>query len=182
MKRLLVALAVALFPGVASSADSPPAAYIDKGACPFECCTYRAWTTTVDTVAYAGPDPGARVVGLLKAGSIAEAITGEVHSTPVRFVVKRPHAEYRPGDVLWVYTYLGEGHFKVWRKGAMREESLDFSPYGGSPGARCEREERCWGELEEELTFRWWVKLKSEEGWVGWSNQPQNFGNRDACR
>lgn len=27
-----------------------------------------------------------------------EAITGEVHSRPVRFVVKQPHAGYEPGD------------------------------------------------------------------------------------
>ena len=181
MKKLLFAIAVALFPSVATSADSPPAKYIDKGACPFECCTYRAWNTTADTVAYAAPNKSAKVVGLLKAGGIVEAVTGEVHSFPVRFVVKRPHSEYRLGDVLWVYTYLGEGYFKVWRNGAMQEEKLGFSPHGGSPGARCENKEQCWGELEEELKFSWWVKVKSKEGWEGWSNQPENFGNKDAC-
>jgi hypothetical protein len=30
-----------------------PAVYVDKGACPFECCTYRAWRTEKNTVAYA---------------------------------------------------------------------------------------------------------------------------------
>jgi hypothetical protein len=181
MKKLLFAVVVALLPGAATSTDSPPAQYIDKGACPFECCVYRAWHTKADTVAYAQPDKTTKVVGFLKAGTMVEAITGEVHSTPVRFVIKKPHAEYKPGDVLWVYTYLGEGSFKIWRHGSMHAEDLGFSPYGGSPGARCENANQCWGELEKELKFTWWVKVRSQEGWEGWSNQPEHFGNKDAC-
>lgn len=95
----------------------------DGCACPFECCTYRAWNTKADTVAYAKPDANAKVVGLLKAGGTVEAITGEVHATPVRFVVKKAHAEYKPGDVLWVYTYLGEGNTQSvagWRNAGRR--------------------------------------------------------------
>jgi hypothetical protein len=181
MKKLLFAIAVVLLPGAATRADSPPPKYIDKGACPFECCVYRAWNTKADIVAYAKPAKNAKVVGLLKAGATVEAIIGEVHSSPVRLVVKKPHAEYKPGDVLWVYTYLGEGNFKVWRNGAMQEEDLGFSPYGGSLGTRCENKEQCWGELEKELRFSWWVKVRSKEGWEGWSNQPEHFGNKDAC-
>ncbi len=180
MKKLLLSIVVAILPAGATGADAPPAR-VDKGACPFECCTYRAWNTETDTLVYAAPDREARVVGRLKAGQIVEAITGEVHSSPVRFVVNRPHAGYKPGDILWVYTYLGEGHFKVWRDGAMREEDLGFSPYGGSAGSRCENKEQCWGELDKELTFTWWVKLRSKEGWEGWSDQPEHFGNKDAC-
>lgn len=181
MKKLLVAIAVAFLPAVATAADSPPAKYIDIGACPFECCTYRDWHTKFDTVAYAKPDKNAKVVGRLKAGATVEAITGEVHSSPVRFIVKKPHAGYKPGDILWVYSYLGEGNFNVWRNGAMQEEDLGFSPYGGSPGARCENKEQCWGELEEKLRLSWWVKLRSREGWEGWSDQPEHFENKDAC-
>ena len=181
MKKFLAAIVVALSPAVATGADSPPAKYIDKGACPFECCTYRAWHTKVDTVAYAHPDKNAKVVGLLKAGAIVEAITGEVHTSPVRFVIKKRHGEYTPGDVLWVYTYLGEGYFKVWRNGGMQKEDLGFSPYGGSPGDRCENNKQCWGELEKELKFRWWVKVRSKDGLEGWSDQPDHFGNKDAC-
>lgn len=181
MKKLLFAIVVASLPGVATGADSPPASYIDEGACPFECCTYRAWTTETDTPVYAAPDEKAKVVGRLKAGETVAAITGEVHSSPVRFVVRRPHAGYKRGDVLWVYTYLGEGHFKVWCDGAMQEEDLGFSPYGGSAGTRCENKEECWGELEKELAFTWWVKIRSKDGWEGWSDQPEHFGNKDAC-
>jgi hypothetical protein len=46
-------------------------------------------------------------VGRLKAGAPAEAVTGEVHSRPVRFVVKKPHGVFRIGESFCVYTYLG---------------------------------------------------------------------------
>ena len=80
MKYLLVALAVAYLPAVATGADSPPPTYIDKGACPLECCTYRAWRTNADTVAYAKPDKSAKMVGRLKAGATIEAIYPTVSS------------------------------------------------------------------------------------------------------
>jgi hypothetical protein len=63
----------------------------------------------------------------------------------------------------------------------MREEDLGFSPYGGSAGARCEDDKQCWGELERKLEFTWWVKVRSKDGRVGWSDQPEHFGNKDAC-
>ena len=181
VKKLLLASVLVLLPGTATPADSPPAKYVDSGACPFECCIYRTWNTKRDTVAYAQPNKNAKVVGLLKAGATVEAFTGEVHSIPVRFVVKKVHAAYKPGDILWVYTYLGEGHFRVWRNGAMQEEDLGFSPYGGSGGARCENREYCWGELEKIVRFTWWVKVRSTEGWEGWSDQPEHFDQKDAC-
>src|SRR5215510_9222039 len=109
MKTLLFIIAVPLWPAAPTRVESPPPTYIVKDVCPFECCVYRAWHTKTDTVAYAKPDQNTKVVGLIKAGATVEALTGEVHSRPVRFVVKKPHAAYKPGDVLWVYTYVGEG-------------------------------------------------------------------------
>jgi hypothetical protein len=134
-----------------------------------------------DTLLYAKPDKTAKVVGRLKAGTTVDAIIGEVHSSPVAFVVKAPHAGYKPGDVLWVYAYLGEGRFKVWRDGAMREEDLGFSPYGDSPGPRCEDRVQCWGELKNHLESTWWVNVRSKEGTESWSNEPAHFGNKDSC-
>src|SRR4030095_1286133 len=55
--------------GQAKTATKPPVVYVDKGACPFECCTYRRWKTEKTTTAYAQPDRKAKVVGKFKAGS-----------------------------------------------------------------------------------------------------------------
>jgi hypothetical protein len=109
------------------SYSKPPKFYIDKEACPFECCTYRTWKTQKTTIAYARPDTRAPQIGRFRAGSTVVALTGEVHTSPGRFIVKKAYQgneNYRPGDVLWVYTYSGEGYFKVWFRGKMYQESL----------------------------------------------------------
>lgn len=149
--------------------------YIDKGACSGEGCSYGRWQTTQTTVAYAAPDERSRQVGNFRAGTKVVALTGAVYTVPGLFVVKKTHGKYKVSDVIRVYTYHGEGWFKVQFKGRWYREDLGFSPWGGSAGKRCEVTELCWGELKTELKTTWWVRVKSAEGWVGWTNQPGNF-------
>ncbi len=149
--------------------------FIDKGACPGESCGYGKWRTEKTTIAYARPSTKARVVGKYLAGTNVKAMTGFVSLIPRRFVVKRQYEQYKPGDVLWVYTYLGEGFFKVRSKGKWRIENLNFSPWGGSNGKRCELTDHCWGELDRVLKITWWIKVKSAQGWVGWTTHGNHF-------
>jgi len=162
--------------------SKPPAMYVDKGACPFECCTYRRWKTEENTIAYAEPNKRSQRVGTFKAGTRVVALTGEVRTKPSTFRITKVHGTYRPGDVLWVYTPLGEGMYKVWFKGRMREEELEFvsGPFEQShPG--CDETPLCWGKLDKPLQVEWWVKVKSRDGWIGWTNQAENFSNKDSC-
>jgi hypothetical protein len=159
-----------------------PAIYVDKGACPFECCTYRTWRTEKNTVAYASPHKGSKRVGMFRAGTRVVGLTGEVRTKPGTFKITKVHAKYRPGDILLVYTPLGEGFYKVWFKGRMFEEGLDFmsGPFEQSL-PRCAETPECWGTLEKQMEVDWWVKVRSRDGWVGWTNQTENFSNMDAC-
>lgn len=163
------------------SQTNPPTTFVDRGACPFECCTYRQWKTEKTTVAYARPDERSKIIGKFLKGAKVKALTGEVRTVASRFVVKKAHEKYRPGDILWVYTYFGEGVFKIWHQEKMYQENLEFSPYGGSMGKRCEVEAQCWGELDKELQMTWWVKIKSAKGWTGWTNHAENFSGADQC-
>jgi hypothetical protein len=185
MKSLLIVSGIAasllLIPINVFSQARPPTIFIDKGACPFECCTYRKWRTEKTTLAYVRPDKRSKRVGKFMAGTDVVAITGEVRTIPSRFIVRKEHEKYKPGDILWVYTYFGEGIFKVWFKGKMYEEDLVFSPYGGSMGKRCEVDKLCWGEMDKELQMTWWVKIKSAKGWIGWTDQAENFSGADQC-
>jgi len=160
-----------------------PATYIDKGACPFECCTYRRWKTQKDTVAYALPDKRSKRVGTYHKGSWVRGLTGEVHTiTPGKFVVRRDHDRYQYQDVLWVYTPLGEGFYKIWYKGRMRQESLNFmSGLADDNSPSCVETPDCWVEVEVPLKTVWWAKVRSSAGWIGWTDQTGNFGNMDAC-
>jgi hypothetical protein len=160
----------------------PPARYVDRGACPFECCTYRAWKTEKATVAYATPDKRSKRVGTFLLGSDVVGLTGVVRTVPGKFVILKTHRKYKPGDVLWVYTPLGEGFYKVWFKGRMFEEALDYmsGPFEQTH-PRCEETPNCWGQLKKQMRVEWWVKIKSASGWVGWTDQTGNFSNMDAC-
>jgi hypothetical protein len=175
---LLILLALA---PTAFSQKRPPSFFNDRGACPFECCTYRRWKTEKTTKLYERPDVRSRQVGTAVAGSRVRAVTGEVHTIPSRFIVKKKHERYQPGDVLWVYTYQGEGFFQVWFKGRMYQEELIFSPYGGSTGQRCEEKDQCWGELDKELNSVWWIKIRLPNGRTGWTKEGNNFSGSDAC-
>ncbi len=151
-------------------AARPPRVYIDRHICPGEGGFYQGRQAQVlkPTVMYAASRARSRRLFRILPGEKVRAVDSEVHAIAGRFVVKRPHGRYQPGDVLWVYTYLGEGVFKIWYGGKMYEENLGFSPWGGSSGSRCEQGKECWGELEGELRMTWWLKITDKRGRQGW--------------
>lgn len=179
---MLMTASLLLLTTTVCAQSKPPALYIDKGACPFECCTYRTWRVEENTVAYAQPDKRSKRVGTFRARTKVVGLTGEVRTTRSTFTITKPHARYKPGDVLFVYTPLGEGIYKVWFKGRMFEEELEFvtGPFEQT-FPRCEDTVDCWGRLDKPLRVEWWVKVRSREGWVGWTNQAENFSNKDSC-
>lgn len=161
--------------------SSHPLVYIDRGACPFECCVYGTWTVTKDTPLYARPGKKSPAIGKCLRGSTVTAITGEVHTKAGKFKVKKKFETYKPGDIIWVYTYTGEGNFKVWKEDKYIDLNLSFSPYGGSNGSRCEVDKDCYGELEKKLEFTWWIKIKTSDGTIGWTFEPSHFKDKDTC-
>ncbi len=162
-----------LFIASAVRADDHPGFYIDKGACPFECCTYRNWPTEKTTRLHAEPRADSAVIGVAEKGTIVEAETGEVHSRPGKLIVRRDVRGFKKGEVLWVYTYLGEGAFKVWHEGKFIEAEIDFDYRHPTS--------RDWGYFGISPRSVWWVKLKTSHGVEGWTNRPENFSNKDAC-
>src|ERR1039457_702107 len=66
----------------ASDVDRPPKTFVDVGACPFECCTYKQWVVR-DAVQLLDQPNGRRVVGVLRKGEAVTGLTGEVISVPI---------------------------------------------------------------------------------------------------
>ncbi len=150
--------------------------FVDKGACPGEGCVYgERWVARARVRLLSAPDLSATVVGILDTGMAVQTVTGEVHTIPARFTVRQPHGEFAPGDIVHVYTYLGEGWFRVRHDGETKEADLGFSPWGGSSGKRCELEDRCWGTLQEELRLDWWIKVRTPDGTEGWTLDAMSF-------
>ncbi len=170
------ALCLFVLVGVLASAavgqrGRPPVPYIDKGACPFECCTYRRWDVVKPTLIRSAMKDTAPVSFRLKAGEKVQGVTGVVITTQpgiVRVLKKTTLANVslRSGDQLFLLTNLGEGFSKIWFKGRI----FQGDPY----------DESTYKTIREAKAV-WWVKVKNRKGQIGWSRQPEHFGNVDQC-
>lgn len=181
--RLLIALAaLCALADMGFTQKAPPGFFVEKGACPFECCAYGNWKAVRATKLYGRRDVHSKVVATIEEGNSVVALTGQVETRPGRFVVKKANGDFRPGDVLWIYTPVGEGSFKVWLNGRMTEANLSFGPYDIVPAsARCEETISCWGETEKKPDVTWWIKIKDARGRIGWTNEDCNFTGSDSC-
>jgi hypothetical protein len=184
-KHIRAAVVVtALASGCLRAAVQRPEIYIDRGACPFECCTYRTWIAEDSIRLLERPDLGAAQVGMLQRGDTVVAETGHTASVPVPFVLRRAirweGRDFPAGDTLWVLSYMGEGFFNVrYKDEVISDFCLGFSPHGGTYGTRCDS--CAIGHLERELESEWWARLRLPDGTVAWTNQPFSFGGIDAC-
>ena len=195
MRRLLTTLAflcvlVAAAAQTARAQRTPPRNYEDRGACPFECCTYRDWSVTADTVLYRGRSAKSRAAFRVRKGERVRGLTGVVVTLkPGRAVVIKATTlgyeegkklRVKPGDVLYLLHYEGEGVYKIWFRGKIYEHEMPYAPgghYKNTPGGPMSEFIRKEGDPKTV----WWVKVRNRRGQVGWTKQNENFGDMDAC-
>lgn len=154
-------------------AQAPPKFYVDKGACPFECCQYGKWRGREEVVLYERTSEKSAKIATVKPLEVVEALTGEVHTFPGELrVTKRTertdHSNgpqyFEEGDVLFVYTYSGEGIYKIWQKGVF---SFDYPP-----------NDCVWIKKPQST---WWIQIQKKNGKVGWTNHGDKFDGTDGC-
>jgi hypothetical protein len=153
--------------------SAPPKVYISKGACPIECCTYRNWTAQ-QTLSLLD-QPGGHSIAQIGNGEQVSAITGEIHTKPLRYQLTEdgPYADRNvpgkrsmipAGSIVYLLHPVGEGYWLVWFKG----KAIEIDPaYGGPPPP-----------------YQWWAKVKRRTGQTGWVLIPTEdlaFHNVDAC-
>jgi hypothetical protein len=154
--------------------EAPPEIFIDAGACPFECCTYREWFAEGDVTLWDRPN-GKQVVARLHKDQPVDGLTGEVHSKPFRATAGTdlPDAGLKAGDVFYVLNYSGEGVWRIWHHGQVAElEVLDGSKVTANPSPK------SWPEA---VKATWWVQVRTRQGIVGWTISKGNFRDQDAC-
>ncbi len=186
MKRLSILILIFFALGVEliqAEKDYHPPTYTDEGVCPFECCKYGEWTVKKATDLHSAPDFDSKKIGIVNGGDKVKAVTGIVIvESPGKVEALKDYKAYKKGDTIWVYTYIGEGFFKVWFAGKMYEEDVSFLLHGENGGyVGCVVKGTCWGKVLSKPQATWWIKIKTKEGLEGWSNQSQNFGNMDSC-
>jgi len=164
---------------------APPKLFIDKDYCPFECCGYGDWEVRASSPVYEQKNETSKIVGHLQRGNIAYVEKGEGHVEQGQFKITKVKPGKRlirvdeeenktiesellkVGDILYLYSYMSEGFYRVWFNGSMYETLLS---YGGFEG-----------DVISEAKSSWWVHVKSPFGWNGWTKQPFNFGGNNGC-
>jgi len=151
--------------------EGPPLPFEDEGACPFEGCTYRAWTTNMPVrvlterrqdapVAFELPK-GARVTALT--GVVVTVVPGIVELTDaVQVQTGQGVIPMREGQVFYLLTYQGEGRSKAWINGGIHTD-VDVTRLKPKRSA----------------TAVWWVKVRNARGQVGWTHHPEAFDGKD---
>jgi len=168
----------------AAALPRPPAHYVAKPACPFECCGFGRWRVREDTTLYDRPG-GTQAAGRIFKGEEVEAVTGEVHLRPLAVAVRfaSPNGlTVEEGAIVFLLDYLGEGHGRIWFDGRIVEsEILSVHEHCAFPGPD------CWGEfINPEDAGRqrsgvWWVQVKTRAGTVGWTREAGHFSGMDGC-
>lgn len=170
------------------SGPTPPRYYEDPGACPFECCTYRRWTVTANTLLYQSRSNNSPVVFRVKKGEHVTGLTGVVITLkPGKALVKKDGTleiggrgvQVKAGEILYLLHYQGEGFYKFWLRGRIYEAEMPFAPDLVYQSAE-EKKKAFIQQLSEPQTV-WWVKVKNSRGQIGWSKQDEHFGDMDAC-
>ena len=169
-------------PVVTPVATSPalPIPFESEGACPFECCVYRTWSVERPTDVRQSRAQSAPLAFSLQPREKVEAETGVVVVTrPGRARAPRDVkieglGELRQGDEVAVLHPLGAGFGLVWRDGKTGS---------GQVGEKAARPGPWEPELlqVEKPTFRWWIRVRDGKGRTGWTDTPENFGNKDRC-
>jgi hypothetical protein len=152
--------------------------YVVKNSCPGEGCVFRAWVAGRHVAVRAQMSRTAPIAFTVNRWDWVRAVTGvSVIYQPevIRFVrdTQRPVAR-RKGDTLEVLQYTGEGFGTIWFDGRAIEDA-DLSRIDN---AACGDE--CDGRVERPGRRAWWVHIENAEGLVGWTDEADAFGNKDA--
>ena len=178
---VLVALTVATLAApppaaAANPAGEAPADWVQKGACPFECCRYGRWTAQQPLGVVDAPARGARKITEIASGATFTAVTGETHTVAGILRLAKPLGARPAGDRVFVYDYVGEGFYRAWIDGGMKEIEIMTTPFGASA-------ERATGTWEREPEQTWWVKVRLRNGAEGWIEMPDTRAvtGHDGC-
>jgi hypothetical protein len=175
----VISIAAAQAPTSNSTTPEPPLPVVDYKACPFEGCTFGRWIVSKDVALYSTWRKGRETVTTVKKGQVVTGITG-VHITyqPDRVQVSQsmPDLGLKPGDIILVYMYLGEGFADMWAKGRWLK-GYDCS-FITEMNAACLRD--CPANVISKGVKEWWVQVKTSDGLTGWTKVVDQFDCMDS--
>ena len=182
----LVLCATSAIAGQRRKPIGPRVPYVELGACPFEGCAYGEWISTDNVKVHRERDRRSPVVFDLATGDRVTALTGAVivlragrveFTSATKLSSQEGAIRISAGDTLFLLAYIGEGVTNAWLHGRV---------YRGVDGAtsffdvRCTDEPgRCSGRVVEPPLTEWWVQLRSSDGRMGWTPEPEKFDGKN---
>jgi hypothetical protein len=162
---------------LAQARERSPAHYENWGVCPFECCTYRAWTAEDEVTAYASRSEKSAVLFRLRPHETVEALTGVVvtdkpgtiridHPVQDGYLgdQAQPALNLHAGETIYLLSPLGEGDYLFWYRGKVYRSGAALSAMPQQAPAQ----------------MRWWKLVLNKDGKQGWVISDR-FSNADAC-
>ncbi len=179
--------------GPALSIDKPVRPtdpYIARGACPFECCTFREWTVARSVDLYANPNSSTRIARIDSHHTHhVRGLTGMVILHPVSHVLRHaivvnPSVTRKGGrsdvtipaaEEIWLLDRLGEGYVHLWWRGKV----YDFGILDTDDDQDLAEGNTLLDKADEGAV--WWVKVRTASGATGWTRDNDAFGDMDSC-
>ena len=169
MRIVALLICGAVLPSAFCEDKAPAMPFYDWGACPYEGCAYRQWTTHRSVTVYDTWKQGRRPIAQLAEGDRVIGISGMVVTlVPGRIRMDRdlPGEDLQRGDTILTYAYRGEGYAAVWYKGRYTSD-FDISFAKLPDGTGCGGE-HCAATYTDLGTKFWWAEVKLESGRIGW--------------
>src|SRR5581483_4101633 len=180
---VLIALTLAAAAAPPTARAAPPMPYVDKGQCPFECCTFGTWTANRRTAVLRAARADAPVAFELAKGETVRVPTGDVvtvRAGRVRALRATTIGEdgdatrLAAGDVFYDLHHVEVLDELVWFRGHVfvAETRAD------RPGPAIDHPEL---EVLELPIVQWWVEVHDAHGHVGWTMRTDDFDGEDSC-
>lgn len=169
-----------LFSNAPSFAQKAPPRNVENwGVCPFECCTYRTWTSSADIPVYKDRNEKSATVFRLHRGDAVDGMNGVVITEKAGTVKMNRvvHDGYIDGsdqaqlsliagDIVYLLAPLGEGSYLFWYDGKVYQSGNDLAGMPGADG--------------RDAKMVWWKQVRNRAGKSGWTRS-EKFQNMDAC-
>jgi hypothetical protein len=153
--------------------DNVPQIYIDKNACPFECCQFGSWIARQSVDLFKSPN-GKILKRKIKKGEAVNALTGEVHSIPLPVKVTHVYETdekqgIHVGDIVYILHGIGEGAVALLHNGTVKNSSMDLTYESLNKNG------------QKFPASTWWVKIRFNNGSEAWLKDPHGFNGMDRC-
>lgn len=177
---------------------APPMPYVEYDVCPFECCTYRDWKASRSITAYErwrdprNPERSKVAFGIQR-GEVVTAMTGLVMTTKPgkarapkdgvlevgwRRFIGRPNEKLpiHAGDTIYLLVPHSQHTYTAWFGGALLDQIV---PVVADPANAANAGQPFEG--IEQPAYEWWVRVRNDQGEVGWTDRAHDFSGADAC-